>query len=138
LYQEIVRSCLAWSIGAATHATIDRINISNATMKAMQRSLQGLRVAPDHLLIDGIVPRRHQASFPVPYTAHVKGDAHIFSIAAASIVAKVTRDRLMRSFHKKFSQYGFSTHKGYGTAMHYRMLAEYGPSRIHRKTFFLG
>lgn len=122
---------IAWSVIVMDHDEIDRLNILQATIEGMRRAAARLQPPPQHALIDG----RPVRPFPLPQTAIVKGDAQSLSIAAASVVAKVTRDRLMLEFDARFPQYGFARHKGYGTALHLEKLREHGPCEIHRKTF---
>lgn len=110
---------------------IDRINILQATHLAMVRSLEALRPPPDHVLVDGLAV----ASIPFPQTALVKGDARSYSIAAASVIAKVFRDDLMSRYDREWPHYGFAAHKGYPTAQHLAALAQHGPCRIHRRSF---
>ena len=110
---------------------IDAINILRATHRAMNNALAQLQPAPEHALVDG----RPVKTMPVPHTAIVQGDARSYSIAAASVLAKVTRDRLMRDYHVQFPEYGFADHKGYGTAKHLAAIARHGACPIHRKTF---
>jgi len=110
---------------------IDAINILQATHQAMRLALEQLRPPPDHLLVDGWEVK----SLPLPQTALVKGDSRSYSIAAASVVAKVTRDRLMAEYDRKYPGYGFAEHKGYGTPRHLAALAERGPCAIHRHSF---
>ncbi len=111
--------------------TIDAINILQATHRAMNQALAQLRPVPEHALVDGL----RVASLRFPQTALIKGDARSFSIAAASIVAKVTRDRLMIEYDRQFPAYGFAEHKGYGTARHLAALGKHGPCPIHRRSF---
>ncbi len=120
-----------WAVSVVDHEEIDRINILRATYQGMRRALAALPVPVDHALIDGL-PVNH---FPVPQTAVVKGDAKSYSIAAASIIAKVTRDRIMNEMDALYPQYRFCQHKGYATPEHLARLEEYGPSPIHRRTF---
>jgi ribonuclease HII len=120
-----------FGVGSATSEEIDRFNILQATYLAMKRALSALPEPPEHLLIDG----RPVSVFREPQTAIVGGDAKSLSIAAASIVAKVTRDRMMRSWHKKFPDYGFDRNKGYGTRAHLEKIQTHGPCPIHRKSF---
>ncbi len=120
-----------WAVGVSDVDVIDHYNILRATWRAMQLALDGLSVRPDHVLVDGL---------PVPLmgvkqTAIVKGDAKSYSIAAASVIAKVTRDRLMVQIHEQFPQYNFAQHKGYGTPEHLAALDQYGPSPVHRQSF---
>jgi ribonuclease HII len=110
---------------------IDRINILRASQEAMRIAVNGLRTLPDHVLIDGLPV----FPFPLPQTAIVEGDCISLSIAAASVIAKVTRDRLMREFCAQFPEYCFSQHKGYGTELHLQKLHEHGPCPIHRRSF---
>jgi ribonuclease HII len=125
---------IAWAIGVIDHIEIDRINILRATHKAMRAALDALAVLvapPEHVLIDGlpVVP------FPLPQTAIIDGDCYSFSIAAASVIAKVTRDRMMRNFCAQFPEYCFSQHKGYSTVLHLTKLHQLGPCPIHRRSF---
>lgn len=110
---------------------IDQINIHQASLLAMKLAIQKLIVQPDYLLFDGC----QHPLISIPLTALPKGDALCISVAAASIIAKVTRDRIMDDYHKKYPVYGFDDHKGYGTEKHRKALIEYGPSPIHRKSF---
>jgi ribonuclease HII len=130
-YPQIFELARAIGIGVASTAEIDQINILQATLLAMQRAVGRLEIAPDHLLIDGIT------ALPVATSQQTikKGDSRSLSIAAASVIAKVVRDRIMLSFDRAYPQYGFAGHKGYGTAAHRKAIAEYGPSPQHRYTF---
>jgi ribonuclease HII len=110
---------------------IDRFNILQATHRAMNAALAQLDPVPDHALVDG----RPVKSLAFPQTALVKGDARSYSIAAASVLAKVTRDRLMLEYHARWPEYGFADHKGYGTSQHLAAIARHGPCPIHRRTF---
>jgi ribonuclease HII len=122
---------LHWSLGLASVAEIESLNILRATHLAMARAVAGLPVAPDHCLIDGLpVP-----AFTRPHTALVKGDSRSLSIAAASIIAKVSRDRIMRALDRECPAYGFAKHQGYGTAQHLEALRLHGPCRHHRRSF---
>jgi ribonuclease HII len=122
---------VCYGIGVAEPAEIDRINILQATYLAMQRAVVHLSVQPDHLLIDGLpVPQ-----FKLPQTAIVDGDTKSISVAAASIIAKVTRDRMMREWHNEYPHYGFHENKGYGTPAHIEKLQIHGPCPIHRRSF---
>ncbi len=132
LFEEITRRALAVSVGFASAAEIDAINIRQATFAAMRRAVLALAVAPRHVLIDG---NDLPPGLPCPAETIVKGDASVFSIAAASIIAKVTRDRLMRRLDASFPAYGFSQHVGYGTRAHLAAIAEHGPCPIHRLSF---
>lgn len=132
LFDIICEKAIDYSIGVATEKEIDEINILNATFLAMHRAVEGLKTKPDYALIDG--NQYPKIPFVMEETV-VKGDAKSMSIAAASILAKVSRDRFMLDKTKEYPQYQFEKHKGYGTKLHYEMLAEYGPSPIHRMTF---
>ncbi|MDO8530504.1 MAG: ribonuclease HII [bacterium] len=131
-------SHIIWGVGIVSEKEIDKINILEASKLAMKKALrqaQGKAVKSlnaDFLLIDGNFGLQEK----IPERSIIKGDSKVFSIAAASIIAKVTRDRLMHNMHKKYPQYGFDLHKGYGTALHIANLKNFGPSKIHRKTFF--
>ena len=132
LFDVICEKAVAYSIGIATEKEIDEVNILNATFLAMHRAVEGLNIKPDYALIDGNQYPR------IPFVAEetvVKGDAKSMSIAAASILAKVSRDRFMMEKAVEYPQYQFEKHKGYGTKLHYEMIKEYGPSPIHRMTF---
>ncbi len=131
LYGEITACALAWSVGIIDNAEIDRINILQATFQAMRLAVRGLAPSPDYVLIDG----RDAVDVGTPCRAIVGGDGLCVSIAAASIVAKVTRDRLMRAHHEHLPQYGFARHKGYGTAVHRKAIIEHGPTALHRLSF---
>lgn len=131
LYDEVIEKADAYCIAAASAEEIDRLNILQATMLAMKRAVSGLGIKPDLALIDG--NRLPELDCESRYVIH--GDAVSASIAAASILAKVSRDRYMCDLDKRYPQYCFSQHKGYGTKLHYEKLAEYGISEVHRKTF---
>src|SRR6266446_2023012 len=122
---------IAWAIGIIDHAEIDRINILRATHRAMRAALVALASPPEHVLIDGLPV----FPFPLPQTAIIAGDCYSKSIAAASVIAKVTRDTIMRDFCARFPEYYFSQHKGYGTELHLLKLHEHGPCPIHRRSF---
>ena len=132
LFDVICEKAVAYSIGIVTEKEIDEINILNATFLAMHRAVEGLSVKPDYALIDG----NQKPKIPmVMEETVVKGDAKSMSIAAASILAKVSRDRFMLEQAKEYPQYQFEKHKGYGTKLHYEMLTEFGTSPIHRLSF---
>lgn len=120
-----------WNVQSIPAEVIDSINILQATHRAMNLALKALNPAPEHVLVDGLPVR----SMCFPQTALVKGDARSFSIAAASVLAKVTRDHLMVDFDRQYPGYGFATHKGYGTASHLDAIRRLGPSPIHRRSF---
>jgi ribonuclease HII len=132
LYEEILRHALAVAVAFATAAEIDRINIRQATFFAMRRALTALPVAPRHVLIDG---NDLPPDLGPPAETVIKGDAAIASIAAASIIAKVTRDRLMRRLCVRYPAYRFSQHFGYATKIHLAAIAEHGPCPFHRLSF---
>jgi ribonuclease HII len=134
LFEAIVADALAVGIGQGSPAEIDTLNILNASLEAMRRAVQNLSLPPDHLLIDG---NRPIADAPWSQDTIVKGDARSLSVAAASIVAKVTRDRLMVHLHDDYPEYGWAGHKGYPTASHYAALRTHGPSPHHRRSFRL-
>ena len=131
LYDEIRGQALCFGIGIVDELTIDEVNIYQATIIAMERALQALSPQPDYLLLDAMTLSR----ISIPQKSLIKGDCRSHSIAAASILAKVTRDRLMRDLHKKFPQYNFEKHKGYGTKEHLALIQKYGPCDAHRKSF---
>lgn len=122
---------VVWAVATADHEEIDRLNILRATHLAMRRAVEALDPPPDHCLIDGLPVR----GFPFPHDAIVKGDGLSLSIAAASVIAKVTRDRLMREIDREFPQFGFAQHQGYGTKCHLDALRIHGPCRHHRRSF---
>ena len=122
---------IVWSIAVVSVEEIDTLNILRATHEAMRRALTALASAPDHVLIDGLPVH----PFPIPQTALVGGDGRSFSIAAASVIAKVTRDRLMIELDAAHPEYAFAQHKGYGTALHLARLKKHGPCPIHRRSF---
>lgn len=132
LYEKITDEAIAWSVGIVDQKEIDEINILNATKKALVLALEDLKVKPERLLIDAL---EHIDTKGIPYTSIIKGDAKIYSIGAASIIAKVTRDRIMREYDEVYPVYGFAKHKGYGTSAHIEAIKKYGPCPLHRKTF---
>lgn len=131
LYDVIRQEAVAWSIAWAEAEEIDELNILNARMLAMERAIQGLSVRPDLALIDG----NRSKGITTPNQTVVKGDGKSASIAAASILAKVARDRYMIDMAKEYPDYAFERHKGYPTKLHYERLRQFGPCPIHRKTF---
>lgn len=131
LAEEIRAKALAWSLGRAERPEIDEINILRATMLAMQRAVNGLKVHPDFVLVDG----NKCPILTCPAQAVVKGDSLVQAISAASILAKVARDAEMRALHERYPQYGFADHKGYPTAKHLAALKEFGPIMEHRRSF---
>lgn len=131
LFDKIKEEALCYSIASVDEKNIDEINILNATFLAMKKAVEGLEIKPDYAMIDG----NKTPDLFIDCESVVKGDANSVSIAAASILAKVSRDRYMLEMAKKYPEYQFEKHKGYGTKLHYQMLDEYGPSEIHRQTF---
>ena len=131
LFPIIKEQAIAYGIGLASHEEIDEINILQATFLAMQRAIDQLEGKAEFALIDG----NREKDFGLPVMTVVKGDSRSASIAAASILAKVTRDDILEEMAKQYPQYGFEIHKGYGTKAHYEALRNYGPSPIHRMTF---
>ena len=134
LFDLIKENAVAYSIASASPEEIDEMNILNATMLAMRRAILALPTLPDFALIDGNMAR----NMPIPTKTVIKGDALSASIAAASILAKVTRDRLCEEDDKNYPEYGFAKHKGYGTAAHMAAIRTFGPTPIHRKSFLKG
>ena len=131
LFPVIQQQAIAYGIGLASEAEIDEINILQATFLAMRRALEQLTVLPEIALIDG----NRETDFGLPVKTVVKGDSLSANIAAASVLAKVTRDNIMVELAQQYPEYGFEIHKGYGTKAHYEALRTYGPSPIHRRSF---
>ncbi len=131
LAEEIREKALCWSIGRAEPEEIDQLNILNATMLAMQRAVQGLRIQPNFVLVDG----NKTPDFGIPSQAIIKGDGLVAEISAASILAKVVRDNEMKELDRRYPEYGFAKHKGYPTKLHFEKLAELGVTPFHRKSF---
>jgi ribonuclease HII len=131
LFGIIQRDAKAWAIASASVEEIDAINILQASLLAMQRAVEQLAVKPQRILVDGL----HCPTVTMPARAIVKGDSQEPAISAASILAKVARDRDMLTLHQRYPHYGFHLHKGYGTAMHIAALAEHGVSPVHRRTY---
>lgn len=131
LFEEITEKAVAYNVCAADEKRIDKINILNATFEAMNGAVSGLSAVPDYVIIDG----NRIKGMTVPHETIVKGDAKSISIAAASILAKVSRDRFISEMAKKYPQYGFEKHKGYGTKAHTDAILKYGPCEIHRRSF---
>lgn len=131
LFEEICEKALAWSVAMSTPAEIDEINILEASLLAMRRAIDALSIKPDFVLVDGNINR----GFQIPAKAVVGGDGISQSIAAASVLAKVTRDRLCTELDEKYPQYGFAAHKGYPTKAHKLAVFEYGPCPEHRSSF---
>lgn len=132
LYDIITEDAISYSVGIVDQKTIDEINILNATKLGVKLALEGLKQKPDVIMVDAL---NNMDTLGIPYISVVKGDAKNYCIAAASIIAKVTRDRIMRQWDEVYPVYGFAKHKGYGTAEHIRIIKENGPCILHRKTF---
>ena len=133
LFDVVKQKALYWGIGSADEKEIDEINILQATFLAMRRAVENMRVKPDLALVDG--NQKPHIADGIEEVTVIKGDAKSMSIAAASILAKVSRDRFMLEIAEKYPEYEFPKHKGYGTKLHYEKIAEYGISDIHRKSF---
>ncbi len=131
LYEKIIAGCLAYSVEIIDEKTIDEINILAATKRGMEKAAEKLSIMPDIVLIDAVKGLK----MPCKSLALVKADAKSYAVAAASIIAKVTRDRIMRGYDRIYPEYGFAKHKGYGTAAHIEALRTYGPCKIHRRSF---
>lgn len=130
LYEKIIEKALDYQICIVDEKEIDRINILNATKQAFQKALEGMKIVPQHIYTDAM-----ELNTEIPYTSLVKADQKVYTVAAASILAKVTRDRMMLGYHEKYPEYSFNSNKGYGTKAHYEAIAQYGILDIHRKTF---
>ena len=135
LFPVVKEKALAWSVAFVTAEEIDRTDILSARMKAMQLAIDGLNMPADFALIDGNRDKGKSAAITTCHRCVVKGDSLSDSIAAASILAKVSRDHYMLELAKEYPQYRFDKHKGYGTKLHYELLRTYGPSPVHRRTF---
>lgn len=131
LYERLIASGIVWSVGIIPVARIDAVGIGRANREAIVAAVHALTRPPDYVLVDVIRVRE----LTIPYTSVRDGDGRVFSIAAASIIAKVTRDRMMRKLHLQYPQYGFQEHKGYGTRAHQRALREHGLCPEHRRSF---
>ncbi len=131
VYEDIIKDAVSYGVGIATEKEIDEINILNATYLAMKRAVENLSVKPDFAYIDG----NRYPNTGVKEETIVKGDGKCISVAAASVIAKVQRDRFMLSLDEKYPEYCFKKHKGYGTKLHYEKIKEYGVSEVHRKSF---
>lgn len=132
LYEKITEEAIAWGVGIIDQKEIDRINILNATKEGLTEAVKSLVVKPDRIIVDAL---NGIDTLGIPYTSIIKGDAKCYSIAAASIIAKVTRDRIMRQWDEIYPQYGFEKHKGYGTKAHIEAIKEYGLCPLHRLSF---
>lgn len=132
LYNKIIENCVSYAVGIVNSDVIDEINILQATKRAMLQAVAGLEIQADYLLIDG---KNMELATSIPQKSIIDGDALSFSIAAASILAKVTRDRMMMELIKKYPEYSFEKHKGYGTKAHQEALKQFGCTPIHRKSY---
>ena len=132
LYDQILEEAISYGVVIIGQDEIDEINILNATKKGLTMSLKELTVKPDLIIVDALT---HIDTMGIPYESIIKGDAKCYSISAASIIAKVTRDRIMREWDKVYPEYGFEKHKGYGTSAHIEAIKKYGLCPIHRKSF---
>lgn len=132
LYDIIIQEAISYGVGIIYQDEIDEINILQATKKGVTEAIKQMEVKPNIIMVDAL---NGIDTMGIPYKSIIKGDAKCYSIAAASIIAKVTRDRIMREWDKVYSEYGFASHKGYGTAKHIAAIKEFGPCPIHRKTF---
>ena len=131
LYDIITEKALAWAVASVDEKVIDEINIRNATYKAMNEAVNSLKIQPEYVIVDGDAV----TNMEIPHTCVIKGDAKSLSIAAASILAKVSRDRYLVELDKKYPEYQFAKHKGYGTKLHSEMILKYGPCPVHRRSF---
>ena len=132
LFEKITEEAISYGVGIIDQKEIDRINILNATKEGLTMAVKELSIRPDLIIVDAL---KGIDTDGIPYESIIKGDAKCYSIAAASIIAKVTRDRIMRQWDEIYPQYGFIKHKGYGTAAHIAAIKEYGPSSLHRNSF---
>lgn len=132
LYEQIIKEAISYSVGIIDQKEIDRVNILNATKEGLTQAVKGLTVRPDEILVDALTKIDTTG---IPYISIIKGDAKSYSIAAASIIAKVTRDRIMRQWDEIYPQYGFEKHKGYGTKVHIEAIKQYGICPLHRLSF---
>lgn len=132
LYEKIIEEAISYGVGIIDQKEIDEINILNATKKGLTTSLKELKVRPNLILVDALTGID---TLQIPYQSMIKGDAKAYSISAASIIAKVTRDRIMRQWDEIYPMYGFAKHKGYGTAAHIAAIKEYGICPLHRLSF---
>lgn len=132
LYEQIKEEAISYSVAIVDEKEIDQVNILNATKEGLTTAIRGLKVKPERIIVDALTGID---TCGIPYDSIIKGDAKCYSIAAASILAKVTRDRIMRKMDEVYPEYGFEKHKGYGTAAHIAAIKEYGLCPIHRKSF---
>jgi len=131
LYELILKNCIDYSVALVSHTTIDKINIANATKLANKLCFASIKIKPNAIIFDG----RERQIIKIPYMTVIKGDSKIKSVAAASILAKVTRDKIMRYYAKEFKKYGFEKHMGYGTRLHRSNIEKFGLCEIHRKSY---
>lgn len=132
IYENIIEEAISYGVGIVWQDEIDEINILNATKKALTDAINQMKVKPDRILVDALDKIDTNG---IPYTSVIKGDAKMYSIGAASIIAKVTRDRIMREYDEMYPEYGFAGHKGYGTAKHIEAIKNLGICPLHRKSF---
>ena len=132
LYDTLIQEAISYGVGIIYQDEIDEINILQATKKGVTEAIKQMEIKPNIIMVDAL---NGIDTMGIPYKSIIKGDAKCYSIAAASIIAKVTRDRIMREWDKVYPEYGFASHKGYGTAKHIAAIKEFGPCPIHRKTF---
>lgn len=132
LYEKIIQEAICYGVGIVNQEEIDEMNILQATKKGLTMAIKSMKIKPNVILVDALTGID---TLGIPYKSMIKGDANSYSIASASIIAKVTRDRIMREWDKVYPEYGFAGHKGYGTAKHIAALKEYGLCPLHRKTF---
>ena len=131
LYVKIIKSALSWTVHLVDHKKIEKWGIVQANIKVMQKLIEKINIKPEYILVDALKINFQK----IPSESFIKGDEKIISIAAASIIAKVTRDRLMIGEHRRYPKYKFYHHKGYGTAMHHKLIKKHGLSPIHRRSF---
>ena len=132
MYEQIIEEAISYEVAIIDQKEIDAVNILNATKEGLTKAVQGLTVKPQKILVDAL---QKIDTCGIPYVSIVKGDAKCYSIAAASILAKVTRDRIMRQWDEIYPQYGFAKHKGYGTKAHIEAIQQYGLCPLHRLSF---
>lgn len=132
LYEKITQEAISWSVAIIDEKEIDKVNILNATKEGLTNTIKDLKTKPDLIVVDAL---EHIDTCGIPYESIIKGDAKCYSISAASIIAKVTRDRIMRQWDEVYPEYGFARHKGYGTKAHIEAIKEYGLCPIHRRSF---
>ena len=132
MYEKIIQEAICYGVGIVNQEEIDEMNILQATKKGLTMAIKSMKIKPNVILVDALTGID---TLGIPYKSMIKGDANSYSIASASIIAKVTRDRIMREWDKVYPEYGFAGHKGYGTAKHIAAIKEYGLCPLHRKTF---